>query len=48
MEACKKRLMDVVTLLLAVPGVDVNAAQVSCVSGNHLHALISHCHVPLL
>ena len=34
MVACKKRLMDVVTLLLAAPGVDVNAANVSRVSGN--------------
>jgi hypothetical protein len=33
MEACKRGVKDIVALLLAVPGVDVHAAQVSCVSG---------------
>ncbi len=35
--------MDIVKLLLAAPGLDVNAAKVSCASGMHLHAVISHC-----
>ena len=48
MVACERGHADVVKLLLAVPGVNVNAAQVSCVSGNHLQALISHHDVPLL
>ena len=33
MAACERGDMDIVTLLLAAPGVDVNAAYVSCVSG---------------
>jgi ankyrin repeat protein len=44
-EACERGDTDIVTLLLAVPGVDVNAAKVSCVSGRRLHAVISHRHV---
>jgi hypothetical protein len=42
MVACSKGATDIVALLLAVPGVDVNAAKVSCVSGKRLHAVISH------
>ncbi len=45
MVVCKKGHADIVTLLLAVPGVDVNAANVSCVSGKRPHAMISHRHV---
>jgi hypothetical protein len=45
MVACKKGDMDIMTLLLAVPGVNVNVADVSCVSGKRLHAVISHCYV---
>jgi hypothetical protein len=45
MVACSRGHADIVTLLLAVPGVDVNAAKVSCVSGERLHAVISHRHV---
>jgi len=45
MAACSKGATDIVALLLAVPGVDVNAAKVSCVSGKRLHAVISHRHV---
>jgi hypothetical protein len=41
-EACSNGHTDIVELLLAVPGVDVNAARVSCVSGTCLHAVISH------
>ncbi len=33
MVACSKRATDIVELLLAVPGVNVNAVDVSCVSG---------------
>jgi hypothetical protein len=40
--ACSNGHTDIVKLLLAVPGVDVNAAKVSCVSGTCLHAVISH------
>ncbi len=36
---------DIAKLLLAVPGVDVNVADVSCVSGKRLHVMISHCDV---
>ncbi len=43
MAVCSNGHTDIVTLLLAVPGVDVNAAKVSCVSGKRLHAVISHC-----
>jgi hypothetical protein len=45
MAACEKGATDVVDLLLAVPGLDVNVADVSCVSGKRLHAVISHRHV---
>jgi ankyrin repeat protein len=45
MAACSSGHMDIVELLLAVPGVDVHAAQVSCVSGKRLHDGISHRHV---
>ncbi len=45
MAACSNGHTDIVTRLLAVPGVDVNAAQVSCVSGKRLHDGISHRHV---
>jgi hypothetical protein len=34
---------DIVKLLLAVPGVDVNAANVSRVSGKRLHADVNYC-----
>ncbi len=37
MEACEKGHTDIVKLLLEVPGVDVHAAQVSCVLGKRLH-----------
>jgi hypothetical protein len=42
MVACSKGTTGIVELLLAVPGVDVNAAKVSCVSGKRLHVVISH------
>ena len=42
MEACERGVTDIVKLLLAVPGVDVNVADVSCVSGRLLYAVISH------
>jgi hypothetical protein len=45
MVACERGHADIVTLLVAVPGVDVNAAKVSCVSGKRLHAVISHRHL---
>ena len=45
MVACEEGATDIVELLLAVPGVDVNAAKVSCVSGKRLHAVINHRHV---
>jgi hypothetical protein len=45
MAACKWGHTDIVALLLAVPGVDVDVADVSCVSGTRLHAVISHRHV---
>jgi hypothetical protein len=45
MVACEEGDMDIVTLLLARPGVDVNVADVSCVSGKRVHAVISHRHV---
>jgi hypothetical protein len=48
MVACKEGHTDIVKLLLAVPGVDVNVDDVSSVSGKRLHAVISHCHVRLL
>ncbi len=39
--ACARGATDIVHLLLAVPGLNVNAAMVSCVSGRHLHAMIT-------
>jgi hypothetical protein len=45
MVACKKGHTDIAKLLLAVPGVEVDLADVSCVSGRRLHAVISHCDV---
>ncbi len=45
MAACKKGHTDILELLLAVPGVDVNVADVSCVSGRRLHVVISYCYV---
>jgi hypothetical protein len=45
MAACSNGHTDIVKLLLAVPGVDVNAVNVSCVSGERLHAVIGHRHV---
>ncbi len=42
--ACAWGAKDIVMLLLAVDGVDVNAGMVSCVSGKHVHAIISHCY----
>jgi hypothetical protein len=44
MAACAWGATDIVALLLAVPGLDVNAANVSCVSGRRLHVVISHRH----
>ena len=34
MVACERGHTDIVTLLVAVPGVNVNVANVSCVSGD--------------
>jgi ankyrin repeat protein len=48
MVVCKRGHTDIMTLLLAVPGLDVNVADVSCVSGKRPHAMISHRHVRLL
>ncbi len=45
MVASRKRHTAIVKLLLAVPGLNVNAAKVSCVSGKHPHAAISHRYV---
>ncbi len=45
MVACEEGATDIVALLLAVPGVDVDVADVSCVSGTRLHAVISRRHV---
>jgi hypothetical protein len=45
MVACEWGHTDILMLLLAVPGVDVDVADVSCVSGTRLHAVISHRHV---
>jgi hypothetical protein len=42
--ACKSGHTGIVKLLLAAPGLNVNAAKVSCVSWMHLHAVISHCY----
>jgi hypothetical protein len=36
---------DIVELLVAVPGVDVNVVDVSRVSGKRLHVVISYCYV---
>jgi hypothetical protein len=44
MVACSNRATDIVALLLAVPGVDVIVADVSCVSEKRLHAVISYCY----
>ena len=44
-EACSNGHTDIVKLLLAVPGVDVNAAKVGCVSGKRLRAVICHRHI---
>ncbi len=44
MVACQRGDSDIVKLLLAVPGLDVNAADVSCFSGKHVDALISPCY----
>ncbi len=38
MVACRNGHRDIVKLLLAVPGVDVHVAEVSCVSRRRLHA----------
>jgi hypothetical protein len=46
--ACSNGHTDILTLLLAVPGVDINAAKVSCASGKRLRAVISHRHARLL
>jgi hypothetical protein len=40
--ACRNGDTDIVKLLLAVPGVDANVAEVSCVLGKRMHAVISH------
>jgi hypothetical protein len=45
MAACGSGETDIAKLLLAVPGVEVDHADVSCVSGKRLHAVISHQHV---
>jgi hypothetical protein len=45
MGACEWGDTDIVQLLLAVPGLDVDLSDVSCVSGRRLHAVISHCDV---
>jgi hypothetical protein len=45
MVACKKGHVDIVTLLLAVPGVDVNIAKVGCASGKCVHVVIRHRNV---
>ncbi len=42
--ACKSGHTGIVKLLIAVPGLNVNAANVSCVSWMHVHAVISHCY----
>ena len=44
MVACESGHTGIVELLLAVPGLNVNIADVSCVSGTRLHAVISHCY----
>ncbi len=44
MVACSKGHTDIVEHLLAVPGLNVNAANVSCVSCIHVHPMISHCY----
>ncbi len=43
MLACEKGHTDVVEQLLTIPSLEVNAANVSCVCGMHVHAVISHC-----
>ncbi len=42
MVACEEGRTGIVELLLAAPGLTVDAANVSCVSGKHAHAVISH------
>jgi hypothetical protein len=42
MLACESGHTDIVELLLAAPGLTADAAKVSCVSGKHAHAVISH------
>jgi len=42
MVACEEGHTDIAKMLLAVPGVDFNVADVSCVSGKRLHVVISH------
>jgi ankyrin repeat protein len=44
MLACERGHTDIVTLLLAAPSLNVNAAKVSCVSWKHVLAVISHCY----
>ena len=44
-ESCKRGHADIVKQLLAVPGVDVNLSDVSCVLGRRLRAVISRHHV---
>jgi hypothetical protein len=44
MVACESGHTGIVELLLAAPGLTVDAAMVSCVSGKHAHAVISHCY----
>ena len=45
MLACEKGHTDIVEQLLTMPSLEVNAANVSCVCGMHVHAVISHHHV---
>jgi hypothetical protein len=42
--ACEEGHAGIVTLLLAAPSLNVNAAKVSCVSWKHVLAVISHCY----
>jgi ankyrin repeat protein len=44
MVACSSGHTDIVELLLAAPGLNVNAAYVSCVCRMHVHAASSHCY----
>ncbi len=45
MVACDEGHTDIVHLLLAVPGLNVNAGKVSCMKGKRLRAKINHCYV---